>query len=233
MSKKAWIVIVAQFLLFAFVLGSVVKCSNDKIDRLEHNLGAYKDQIEYVSMENGELLAHRQSLLLSEEEMRLELDKSKKEIRRLEQALNDDLAYIAKLETSVAVKDTVWLKPDSVVVEQGVTKKSFEFDDRWLDLHTTVTGKSVEESQMSLDYLWINTELEVGLTDNYTFWAKSNNPYLNITDIKGVALNNSSVNKKEKRFHHGISLGFGVHYGLSQRNWDFGPGLMYGFTYSF
>ena len=233
MSKKAWIIIVAQFLLFATILGSVIKCSNDTIERLEHNIGAYKDQIEYVEMQNGELLAHKQSLLLSEEEMRKELDMSKQEIRRLERALDDDLAYIAKLESKTELKDTVWMKPDTVFNDSGVINKKFEFTNKWLELYTTVSGNSIEQSKMTLDYLWMNTSLEVGLTDNYTFWAKSSNPYINITDIKGVTLNNSSVNRKEKRFHHGISLGFGVHYGLSQRNWDFGPGVMYGLTYSF
>jgi regulator of replication initiation timing len=233
MSKKAWIILVAQFLLFATILGSVIKCSNDKIDRLEHNIGAYKDQIEYVSMQNGELLAHKQSLLLSEEEMREELDMSKQEVRRLKKALDDDIAYIAELESKAELKDTVWMKPDSVVIDNGITSKKFNFSNKWLELHTTVSGNSIEQSKMTLDYLWMNTSLEVGLTDNYTFWAKSNNPYINITDITGVALNNSSVNRKEKRFHHGISVGFGIHYGLVHQKWDFGPGVMYGLTYSF
>lgn len=233
MNKKSWIIIVAQFLLFAFILGSVVKCNNDTIESLEHNIGAYKDQIEYVTNQNGELIAQKESLILSESEMREELDKTKKEINRLEKNLGDNLAYIAKLESNAHLPDTVYLKPDSVVIENDITKKSFSFNDDWLKMNATVFGKSLKDSQLTLDNLWMNTNLEVGLTDNYSFWVKSDNPYLQINDIKGVVVENSSVDRKEKRLHHGIHIGIGLQYGLINKSWDIGPSVTYGFTYSF
>ena len=36
MNKKTWIAIVVEAMLFLAILGTVVKCSNDKIERLEN-----------------------------------------------------------------------------------------------------------------------------------------------------------------------------------------------------
>jgi hypothetical protein len=63
--------------------------------------------------------------------------------------------------------------------------------------------------------------------------VKSPNPYITFTDINSVVMNNSSVKEREKRFHHGIYVGFGVQYGLFGKQWDFGPQGGYAFMYSF
>jgi hypothetical protein len=79
----------------------------------------------------------------------------------------------------------------------------------------------------------MDVPLEFGLTDGYKVFVKSSNPYVKFDEINSVVVDGSSVKKKQKRWHHGITAGFGVHYGLVQSNWDFGPGVMYGVTYSF
>ena len=74
MNKKSWIIIIAEALLFVFILGMTTRCSNDRISNLETNIVAYKDEIESVTLTNGELLASKQSLILSEQQVREELD---------------------------------------------------------------------------------------------------------------------------------------------------------------
>lgn len=233
MSKKSWIIIIAETLVFLFLLGSVIKCSNDRIDRLEHNIGAYKDQIEYVEMQNGELMAAKQSLILSEEELREELNISKRELKDLKKKLDDDIAYIAKLEGQVGLKDTVFMKGDTVFIEKGYTIKQFSWEDKWTSILASVKGSDIASSELFIESFNMNAPLEVGLTDDYRFWAKTPNPYIKFTDIQGAVIHGSEANKKEKRFHHGIYVGFGVHYGLFGKQWDFGPSGGYGFTYSF
>lgn len=233
MDKKSWIIIVLETLLFLCIIGTVVKCSNDKIERLEHNIGAYKDKIELVETTNGELMATKQSLMLSEQELREELDMSKKELKELKKTLADDIAYIAKLESSIAVPDTVYMKGDTVRVVGNDTIKSFNWKDDWLGFKADVMGSTIENSNMNIYDIFMDVPLEFGLTDGYKVFVKSPNPYVKFNEINSVVVNGSSVKKKEKRFHHGILVGFGVHYGLSQRNFDFGPGVMYGLTYSF
>ena len=232
-SKKSWIIFIIEALVFIMLFGTVSKCSHDKISRLEHNLDAYRDSIEYVELQNGELLAAKQSFILTEKELREELDFSKREIRDLENKLNDDIAYIARLTSQLNIKDTVHMKPDTVYVKDSLTTKRFNYKDNWLDMTTTVTGTSIGNSQLSIDNFNMDMSLDVGLTDDYKFWAKTSNPYINITDIKGAAIHGSEVSKSDKRLHHGIYLGFGIQYGLFGKQWDFGPQFGYAFMYSF
>ena len=65
MTKKGIIYLILEALLFITILFSVVKCNNNKIDTLEHNITTYKNNIEYITLENNELLQTKQSLLLT------------------------------------------------------------------------------------------------------------------------------------------------------------------------
>ena len=118
MNKKSWIIIVIEALVFIMLLGTVAKCSYDKIERLEHNIDAYRDTIEYVEMRNGELMTAKQSLILTESELREELDISKREMKDLKKKLGDDIAYIARLEAQVGIKDTVFMKGDTIYIDK-------------------------------------------------------------------------------------------------------------------
>lgn len=234
MTKKSWIILIIEALVFIALLGTISRCSRDKIDTLEHNIDAYKNEIELVEAKNGELIAIKESLILSESEIKEELNLTKLEIKELEKQLDDDIAYINKLEAEISIKDTLWLKPDTVFVKtDGTYVKTFEWKDGWTKINTSVSGNSIMDSKLTLNYLKMDVPLELGLTDDYKFWVKSENPYVNFTDIKSTVINNSSVKEKEKRWHHGISLGFGFQYGLFGKTWDFGPQLGYSIEYSF
>ena len=220
-------------MLFLAILGTVVKCSNDKIERLENNVDAYKTEMEFVKTENGELMATRQSLMLTESELREELDISKAELKQLKKTLADDIAYIAQLETMVAVPDTIYMKPDTVYVKDDYTIKLFEWKNDWMRVGAEIYGTTIDNAELSLFDIHMDVPLEFGLTDGYKVFVKSSNPYVKFTELNSVVVNGSSVKSKPKRWHHGITVGFGVHYGLVQQKWDFGPGGMYGVTYSF
>lgn len=234
MTKKSWIILIIEALVFIALLGTVSKCSRDKIDTLEHNIDAYKDRIEYVEDRNENLISIKSSLILSESKALEELEITKAEIKDLKKKLDDDIAYIAKLESQIALKDTVFMKPDTVyIANDNIITKQFSWSDDWTNMTASVFGNTIEDSRLSIDNLNMNVSLELGLTDDYKFWVKSENPYVNFTDIKSTVIDNSSVKEKEKRLHHGIYLGFGFQYGLFGSNWDFGPHFGYGFMYSF
>ena len=233
MTKKSWIILIIEALIFIALLGTVSKCSRDKINTLEHNVDAYKDRIEYVEDRNENLLAIKSSLILSEAKALGELEISKAEIRDLKKKLDNDIAYIAKLESQIALKDTVFMKPDTVFVKDGTVVKSFNWTDDWTNIGASVSGNSIGDSKLSIDRLRVDVPLELGLTDDYKFWVKSENPYVNFTDIRSAVIDNSSVKEKEKRFHHGISVGFGFQYELFGKTWDFGPQFGYSLEYSF
>lgn len=232
MSKKSWIIIIAEALLFIFILGTMIRCNNDRISNLETNIVAYRDAIENVTLTNGELLASKQSLILSEQQAREELEISKSEIKELKKQLKSDLAYIAKLEAQVELKDTVWIKGDTVYVDGENTRKTFIYSDNWFFLNASIYGTSINDSKMSVDKLTMPVPLTIGLTDDYRFWVKTDNPYVTFTNIEGAVIDNSAV-KKNKRFHHGIYVGFGFQYGLFGKQFDFGPQAGYCIMYSF
>ena len=233
MDKKTWIIIILEAMLFLGILGGVVKCSNDKIDRLENNIVAYKTEMEVVKTQNGELMATKHSLMLSEAEMREELNMSKKELKDLKKTLADDIAYIAQLKSMVMIPDTVYVQGDTVYISGADTVKTFKWQDKWMGLSAKVVGNYVSDSELNIYDIFMDVPLEFGLTDGYKVFVKSSNPYVKFDEINSVVVDGSSVKKKPKRWHHGITAGFGVHYGLVQSNWDFGPGVMYGVTYSF
>lgn len=233
MSKKSWILLIIEALVFILLFGSITKCNNDKIDNLERNIYAYKDTIEYVEMQNGELMAMKESLILSESEAREELDITKKEFKDIKKKLDSDVAYIAKLESQIGLKDTVWMKPDTVFIKNGISTKTFNWSDDWATIRASVSGESIADASMSIINLNMKVPVTIGLSDNYTFWIKSPNPYAAFTSIKSAVIENSSVKKKEKRFHHGIYVGFGVQYGLFGKQWDFGPQAGYALMYNF
>ena len=87
MTKKSWITIVLEAIVFIVLLGSVIQCNSDKIDLLEHNISAYKSQIELVELENSNLLITKESLILSESQAREELEITKEEMRELKKKL--------------------------------------------------------------------------------------------------------------------------------------------------
>ena len=234
MTKKSWIIIIAEAMIFILLMGIITNCSNKKIDLLEHNIGAYKNEIELVEAKNGELIAIKESLILSESEVKEELNLTKLEIKELKKQLDDDIAYINKLEAEISIKDTLWLKPDTVYIKNdGTFVKTFEWKDEWTNINTTINGNSITDSKLTLNHLNMDVPLELGLTDDYKFWVKSKNPYVNFTNINSAVLNNSSVKEKERHFQHGIYVGFGFQYGLFGSNWDFGPHFGYGLMYNF
>ena len=233
MSKKAWVYIILEALLFITLLFSVVKCNGNKIDILENNIDAYKSKIEYIELENNELLSTKQSLILSESELREELNMTKQDIKTLNKVLGDKVSYISRLESQINIKDTIKLKPDTVYIDGIFTNKRFIWYDEWTYLEASIYGKDISSSNLTLNNFKMNVPLDVGLTDDYKFWVKSSNPYVTFTDINSAVIEGSQLNKKEKRLHHGITFGLGLNYGLINKSLDFGPSLIYGITYSF
>lgn len=234
MSKKSWVIIVLEAIMFIILLGSIARCSSDKIDLLEHNISAYKSQIEYVELENSNLLIAKESLILSESQAREELEMTKEETHELKKKLGSAVAQINKLESLIELKDTVFMKGDTVYVDKkDNTTKIFTWNDQWTSLKAKVWGSSIQDSQLSIYDLKMNLPITFGVTNDYKVFTTSPNPYVKFTDMSSATIYGSSVAPKRKRFHHGIFVGFGVNYGIITNKVDIGPSLGYGFMYSF
>ena len=234
MNRKSWIAIVLEAIMFIILLGAISRCSSDKIDLLEHNISAYKSQIERVELENSNLLIAKESLILSESQAREELEITKEETRELKKKLGSAVAQISKLQSQVEMVDTVYMKGDTVYVDKNYNAtKLFSWNDQWTSLKAKVRGSSIQDSQLSIYDLKMNIPITFGVTDDYKVFATSPNPYIKFEDITSATIYGSSVAPKRKRFHHGIFVGFGVNYGIITDKVDIGPSFGYGFMYSF
>lgn len=234
MSKKSWVIIVLEAIMFIILLGSIARCSSDKIDLLEHNISAYKSQIEYVELENSNLLIAKESLILSESQAREELEMTKKETRELKKKLGSAVAQINKLESMIELKDTVFMKGDTVYVDKkDNTTKIFTWNDQWTSLKAKVWGSSIQDSQLSIYDLKMNLPIMFGVTNDYKVFATSPNPYVKFTDMSSATIYGSSVAPKRKRWNFSAHGGIGVHYGLFGQAVDVGPYIGAGCSYNF
>jgi hypothetical protein len=233
MTKKAWIAIIGLLISFAALFGTVTKNQNETIARLEHNLEASKDTLESVKLKNNELLFDKQILIVEKKELYDELEISKSDIKTLEKALNSKISYITKLEASIKLKDTVWMKPDTVFVKDNQTIKKFAWKDEWVSISSSIFGDNIKDSKLTVDNLNVNVPVQLGLTNDYNFWIKTPNPYITFTEINSAVIDGSTFHEKEKRLHHGVYVGFGFNYGMFNKSWDFGPHFGYGFMLSF
>lgn len=225
MIKKIHLIV--ETAIFIIILLVVVKCNRTKIGYLEQNILGYKSNIEQIQTENNELLISKNNLILSEKAAREELEMTKAEYREIERELNDKIAYISYLESTIDMNDTIWMEADTVYIEDNSIYKNFLWRDEWSAIDATVLGNSVESSRLRINSLLINTSVEIGLTEEYKFWIKSDNPNIKFTNVKGSIIQNSTMDDNRRRISHGLSVGFGFHYGLFGKSWDFGPQLGY------
>lgn len=225
--------LIVEAVLFIAMIMMMSKCNRDNIFDLEQNINAYKNHIEVVETKNGELMTINESLILKEKEIREELKMTKKEYRDIEKQLEGSIAYIAQLKSEVDMKDTIWMKPDTVYINNDITFKHFSWTDQWNTIDATLSGLTISDSRLSINSLNIRVPLEVGLSDDYKIWVKSENPNVEFTDIKGSVVQNSSIDDRKRRFGHGFHIGFGFQYGLFGRTFDFGPQVGYSLQFNF
>lgn len=235
MNSKSWIVVVVEAILFLAILGTYHSFNSNKIDVLENNIIGYKDRIEQVELENGDLMAIKQSLILSEEAAREELDMTKSEMKELKRKLDSKVAQINRLEMEISVKDTIELKPDTVYVALEGSKftKSFVWHDDWAYLRADVFGKTIQDSQMKVYNFKMNVPITFGIANDYKVFASTSNPNVILSDMTAVTVYGSTVYPKKKRIQHGISAGFGLQYGLLGKKLDIGPQAGYSVMWVF
>ena len=233
-NTKYWLMIIGEAMLFLFIMTMMNRCNSEKVEVLETNIIGYRDSLKTVELKNGELISYKQSLILSNEALREELNMSKSDIKDLEKTLDSKIAQVNKLSSMLEMKDTVFMKGDTVYVNPDSTStKIFKWSDDWTSLTVNVTGKSIIESNLSLYDFSIKVPLEFGITEDYKVWAKSPNPYLIIEDISSATVYGSNVYPKKKRWSWGLQAGFGAGYDIISKQFVVGPYAGVGIEYNF
>ena len=231
MDKKTIIIMILEALLFIGLLISVSRCSNEKIDNLDRNLSASRDKVAELTLENGNLLADKEAYIIKEKELQEVLDITKAEKKDIEKKLDEKIAYITEIESNVKV-DTLEIKDTVTIIDSSAINIKFNYKDDWLNFSGGTYYKN-GKSRTSIFDINMNTPLRVGLTDNYTIFVESENPYLNITAIEGAVIDGSNLHKKRQRWNLSLHAGMGVHYGLFGMKVDVGPYIGTGVSYNF
>jgi len=229
--KRHWKTIVIVILLSTiagFVWGLVK--SHKEADTWEHNYHALQDSVHYYETKNGELLAYKDALILDKKELQEYLNMSRQEIKELEKKLEGALAMAGQIHTVIRY-DTIRMT-DSIYLVNDTIFSKFKYEDLYTQIggHTVITD-SMTKSETTLDYIDIYAKLKIGMTDNYKFYATSDNPHLNITNIESAVIDEDMFRQDRKKWGLSVYAGFGANYGIVNKKIDVGPSLGVALTY--
>lgn len=205
-----------------------VNSYKNKLYASEQNYKAAMDSLNVVKLKNDALMYEKQSYILSESELEERLDISKHEINELKKELNSSLKYISNISGKVNI-DTIVMTDTIRYINDSIQLVDFGYYDKWLSLNgtTNIQNGKTETFIYNID---IPIKIQTGLTSDHNIFVKTDNPYINITDIKGAQLD---VVKQPTKVSHSIYIGAGLQYGLLHNNIDIGPQVGYGISISF
>ena len=200
----------------------------------EHNLEALNDTVTSLRLSNGELLAYKNSLILENQELEQYLNISRKEVRELEKKLKADLLYISTLETKIKM-DSLHMK-DSTSTEDSVTYRyNFREENDYYKLAGYTEVDSAHNAETVITDNEMDLNLKIGLDENWKIFVTTDNPYIQFGEIQGALLDKETYLKQKHKTRFGISIqaGIGGQYGLVHKQFDVGPYIGAGFSWSF
>lgn len=194
-------------LVVVILLGICIYLGNE-LWYVNQNLKAAKGQVEQLVLENGEIVAIRDSYISSYNEIKEQLELSNKEIRSLKKKLGEKPKTITKIETII--------KYDTIQPIQTTQPNLFNYKDDWVSFHLDIDKPLISN-------LSINAPLKVGMTKDKVF-VYSDNPYLNITSVENHI-------KKPSRWSVGLQIGTGLTYDILQNRVGLGIYMGVGLEY--
>lgn len=199
-----------NFLVIFLIIGLFGWCIHlrNQLDISNQNLYTSQSKVKQLQLENGKIVSICDSYIVSNKELKEQLELSNKEIRTLRKQLGEKPKVITKIET-VIERDTLKL------IEQ-IDK--FSYKDDWMSFSYNPQYQSVIDFSMSVP-------LNIGYTSDKVF-VYSDNPYLNINTVE-------SFRREEKRWSFGCGFAMGMTYGLIHRQFDIGPTISVGINYRF
>ena len=192
----------------------------------KHNYKVLQDSVQLVETKYGELLYERGSLIVEKRELEDAIGISKKQIKDYEKKLGSQLAYISKLESRLEIKDTI--KTPEIIHDTLSRSYLMHHRNEWFQFDETFSLKNPSKPEMYVYNIWMNVPLKVGLTDDYTIFVTSPNPYFKVTEIEGAVIDGGRFAQKPRRWFFGVYGGFGGQYDLIHKTFGVGPQLGFG-----
>lgn len=211
------------------------KLSND-IDIITKNYHAARDAISVYKLKNKDLMYEKGMYIVEIDEFYRVIGEQNDYIKDIESKLNANILYISKLESQINIKDTIHSTDSIIYYPDSTMYSKHKYDTKWLRFDSNISFNT-KDMTSSLDIYNINIPLTLttGVDSNHNIFITSDNPYLQINEIKGASDVNKVLNKNDKKFTivHGINLGFGATYGLIGKSFDIGPQIGYSLTFEF
>ena len=231
-SFRDWLLLAVSVLLLFFFF----RARNLQNELMEARQEYTGEITEYVNRASEEYQA-RQLAVLSLNEAKKQNIELAEEIKNLK----DNPVVVSKIKTVFKV-DTVFMEtahetalPDSTGLEYHKLNWSYKHPDGYYDIagNTSVTRDFSRYSSV-LEHLSVSSKMTVDLIDSnnhLVLLARSDNPYINVSDINAVVIDprKSPIIKKyfpAKRWGIGPYVGFGVTHELKP-TWSLGISLHY------
>lgn len=229
------ITVISIMTVVIVILSVVIAKINDSRSIIDQNFRAAKDSLRIERLSNGELIASRDSYVAKVKNLEDYIDVTDAELKAIRKNLDDNVAYIGKLETLIEIKDKLLECRDTIViVDSSTVRAKWSFGDEWYTVKgfTDVKGR---ESRSTLEKFAVRTPLKVGVSENYRIFVTSPNPYLSITELEGAVLDEDIFLKKRKkqRFTFSLQAGYYVGYDLVDKGVFTGPGAGIGVSFNF
>lgn len=234
---RQWIWFIIEAIIFIAIIVCVYSCLSNKLDVSEQNLLAAQGKIEQVELKNGELLTARDSYIATINDLENLVDMTKKEAKEIQRQLDSKIAYISRLESDVRVEYIEVVKDSIIYIDDSPQKAiaSFHYNDRWLSLmgENEFTFGENFNYKTTLRSINMDVPLHVGLTNDYQIFVKSENPYVQFSNIEGAVIDQSILRPKKKRFSWGLQGGLGAMYDFVDRDVAAGVYLGIGAQFNF
>ena len=242
-----WLVLV---LIVSFSLISQCKSNNElerEVDILTNNTYALTDSLHQYQDELGNVIAEKHALQLTQEEME----------RTIGELKQKNTEYVAYINTTISLKDTVYVETVIKEVVVDTTKKIeagtiyFEKTDKYknsqrfisVDIPYTASYPSnlaIKEARITMaqDLFVEGTIVRNNKTKETMFYLKSDYPGVIFNSGNAIVPTNGKQYDREMRKRNGIGLAIGPSFGVYYDNPSnslkpaFGLSLTIGYTYT-
>lgn len=192
------------------------------------NLIAMTDSIKHYKTALGESYASKTLLQGDIDMLHIVNDSLYQEIKKMK-IKNPTSVVNVNSTIDNGTHDTIWQIRDNVEMIYPMITQQFDFSNRWRDLDGTV---QFNDSTIKLDILHdrVYVDYTLAIEKNRVF-VKSTNPYVEITNLQGIELPQSTITKKNKTsLVIGPSITYGYDFSSHRLAPSIGISLTYGLT---
>lgn len=223
---KGWLWLVVEAIVFIAIIAGVYSYMSNKLDKTEQNLIVAEGQLHEVQLKNGELISVRDSHIATINDLEKLLGVTKSEAKDLQKKLDSKIAYISNIESQVKIEYIETVRDSIVYVDSTKNHiiSRFYYNDQWLSF----TGENdiwlnPYDCNTVLNNIKMEVPLTIGLTNDYQVFAKSDNPYVQFTNIDGVVIDEEKLRPKKRKINWGFQIGFGAMYDILHSQMTIGP----------